>query len=239
MNGTVLHIDHEGGIILGEDGTRYPFWQDGVENPPLASGSRVNFMVEQNRACGICRIAWDSAEDPIARGENGSCGRSEVKTAATIAGLGAFVSLITSASFFFAFAGFAIELVGIYRLARYKNRMELFWYQLKAAAALSAAALLGGFALLGSLIAFVGGPESPGTRSMVMGLLAAGAAVYSVYAMFRSLDGMADAYDSPLFTVAAWLYLAGVATLVFGVGFVILLAYTVVLIIAYFTIKEM
>lgn len=238
MNGTVLHIAQGSGIILGEDGERYTFTQEDVRSPDLIHGTKVNYIAEEACARDIYAIAGGNPVDAIAQGAASVTGGSEVKTAAYIAGFGALVSLVGSASLFFVFVGFAIELYGVYRLSRFKNRPDIFWYQLKAVASLFAAMTLGSFGLVGGIMAFVGELESLGTGAAVMVAFAVAAAVYSVYAMFRSLDAIAQAYRAQLFTVAAWLYLAGMATLAAGIGFVILLAYTVVLIVAYFTLQD-
>lgn len=239
MNGSILNIADGNGIILGDDEKRYGFGSEDVKSPNVRNGTKVNFIIEEDRAKEIYSIGGANPTDTIAQGIANFTGGSEVKTGAYIAALGAFVALIGAATVFFAFIGLAIQLYGVYRLAKYKDRMDIFWYQVKSFVSVVVMAIFLSFTMIGMMAFSVWDSfGSLGIGAMLMVLIAIGTGIYSVYAMFKSLSGLAEAFNNSLFKIAAWVYLAGILTMFMGVGFVLLLIYSVLLIVSYITIKE-
>ncbi|KFN39508.1 MAG: hypothetical protein JU82_06770 [Sulfuricurvum sp. MLSB] len=239
MNGSILNIVEGNGIILGDDEQRYTFEREDVKSSNVRNGTKVNFIVEDNKAKEIYSIAGSNPADTIAQGVANLTGGSDVKTGAYIAAFGAFVALIGAATAFFAFVGLAIELYGVYLLAQYKSQMDFFWYQVKSFVAVVVMSIFLSFTLFGAMaFSLFDSLDSLGFGTIFMAILAFAAALYSVYAMFQSLNRLAGAFDNKLFTIAAWLYLFGILTMFLGVGFVLLLIYSILLIIAYATIKE-
>lgn len=234
MKGTVLHFSEGEGIILGEDGLRYRFGEEDVKNALLKNGSKVDFIPEESSAKEIYTLE----SEPQANPANLQNEPSELKTGAFIAAFGAFLSLFSTASSLLGITGFALELYGVYRLALYKGEMSFFWYKVKAFVAGIAAIGLLTSAWIGSFGFFFAGFTGMGIGTLMMLLLAAAAGIYSVIAMFSALNGIAQTYDAPMFTVAAWLYLISLATMILGIGFLLMGVYSILLIIAYLSIKE-
>lgn len=247
MNGTVLHIADGLGVILNEQGERYSFDQSDLKGGSVRNGTKVNFVPEANRATDIYPLSGENPFDSLSQGAaklsdaaTSLTGGSEVKTAAYIAASGAFISLLGAFSALWAFLGFGLELYGVYRLAVYKRDMSFFWYKVKAVVAgLIAVALI--MSAISSLFFFgfsMGALMTLGIGGMVMLALGFLAAVYAIIAMFNALRGIASAYNAPLFNTAAWLYLASLLTMIFGIGSFVMLAYSIVLIIAYIKIQD-
>lgn len=244
MNGTVLNITNGSGIILDNDGNRYSFGQNDVKSPSLRNGSKVNFVAEENMAKEIYSLSggnpFGSMGDSLSQGATNLTGGSEVKTSAYIAAAGAFLSLFGVFAAFLAFVGFGLELYGVYRLAVYKNEMSFFWYKVKAVVAGLIATLLftwaaSYFLLFGLSLGIF---TSLGIGGVLMILLGTAAAIYAVMAMFNALRGIADAYNANLFNIAAWLFLAALMTMAFGIGVFLMAIYSILLIVAYVTIQD-
>lgn len=240
VNGTVLNVVDGAGILLDEQGNRYSFGQNDVKSGVLRNGSKVNFIVEGSLAKEIYSMGGGNPLDSLSQSATNLTGGSEVKTGAYIAAGGAFLSLFGLVSSMMAFMGFGLELYGVYRLAVYKGEMSFFWSKVKAVVAGLIATMLITYAVA-SLFFFgfsFGALAGLGIGGALMLMLGLAAAIYAVIAMFSALRGIAKAYDANLFNIAAWLYLAALLTMVFGIGAFLMAIYSILLIIAYVTIKE-
>jgi uncharacterized membrane protein len=240
MNGTVLHVADGSGVILNEQGDRYSFEQSDIKAGNIRNGMKVNFVPEANKATDIYLLSGENPLDALAQGAANLTGGSEVKTAAYIAAAGALISLLGVYSTLWAFLGFGLELYGVYRLAMYKNEMSFFWYKVKAVVAgLIAVSLI--TSAISALFFFgfsFGALSNLGVGGAIMLVLGLAIAIYAFVAMFSALRGIARAYNANLFNYAAWLYLAALLTMVFGIGAFLMAAYSILLIIAYATIKD-
>jgi len=240
VNGTVIYIAEGAGIIINEQGDRYSFEAGDIKGGNVRNGSKVNFIAEENQAKEIYILAGGNPLDSLSQSAANLTGGSEVKTGAYIAAGGAFLSLFGLVSSMMAFIGFGLELYGVYRLAIYKGQMSFFWYKVKAVVAGFIATMLITYAVA-SLFFFgfsFGALAGLGVGGVLMLILGSAAAIYAVIAMFSALRGIAHAYDANLFNIAAWLYLAALLTMVFGIGAFLMAMYSILLIIAYVTIKD-
>lgn len=240
MNGSVLNVVDGAGILLDEQGNRYSFGQGDVKGGIIRNGSKVNFIVDGDQAKEIYLMGGGNPLDSLSQGAANLTGGSEVKTGVYIAAGGAFLSLFGLISSVMAFIGFGLELYGVYRLAMYKGEMSFFWYKVKAVVAGFIATMLITYAVA-SLFLFgfsFGALAGLGIGGALMLILGIGAAIYAVIAMFNALRGIANAFDANLFNIAAWLYLAALMTMVFGIGAFLMAIYSILLIIAYVTIKD-
>lgn len=240
MNGTVLNVVDGAGILLDEQGNRYSFGQGDIKSRVVRNGSKVNFVVEGNQAKEIYIMAGGNSLDSLSQSAANLTGGSEVKTGAYIAAAGAFLSLFGLMSSIMAFVGFGLELYGVYRLAIYKGEMSFFWYKVKAVVAGLIATMLFAYSI-SSLFMFgfsMGALSTLGVGGILMLIFGFIAAIYAVIAMFSALRGIANAYNSNLFNIAAWLYLASLLTMVFGIGAFLMAIYSILLIIAYVTIQD-
>lgn len=240
MNGTVLNVVDGKGILLDDQGNRYTFGQGDVKSGAIRNGSKVNFIVEGNQAKEIYIMTGGNPLDSLSQSATNLTGGSEVKTGAYIAAAGAFLSLFGLVSSFMAFVGFGLELYGVYRLAIYKSEMSFFWYKVKAVVAGFIATMLITYAIA-SLFFFgfsFGALAGLGLGGILMLILGLAAAIYAAIAMFSALRGIASAYNANLFNIAAWLYLAALLTMVFGIGVFLMAIYSILLIIAYVTIQD-
>lgn len=240
MNGTVLNVVDGAGILLDDQGNRYSFGQGDVKSGVIRNGSKVNFVVEGNRAKEIYIMAGGNPFDSLSQGATNLTGGSEIKTGAYIAAAGAFLSLFGLVSSMMAFMGFGLELYGVYRLAVYKGEMSFFWYKVKAVAAGLIATMLIAYAVkslffFGFSFGTLSGLGAVGILELILGFFLA---IYAAIAMFSALKGIASAYNANLFNIAAWLYLAALLTMIFGIGAILMAIYSILLIIAYVTIQD-
>lgn len=251
MNGTVLNVVDGAGILLDDQGNRYSFGQGEVKSGIIRNGSKVNFVVEGNQAKEIYIMVGGDPLGSLSQSVTDLTGGSEVKTGAYIAAAGAFLSLLGVFSALLAFVGFGLELYGVYRLASYKGEMSFFTYRVKAIVSGFIAILLTSSAIesFGWYGLSFGHSAGSGVFAVVKALLGVAAAVYAVRTMFKALKGIADAYNAPLFNLAAWLYLVALISpiiflllqsfsLALTVPSYLMGVYSILLVIAYITIQD-
>jgi len=185
---------------------------------------------------------------------------SSLSDAKVLGGIGALLVLFTAVptvGWVLGIAGFVLILVAINNISKLVNDKEMFRNMRTAillaigAIAVGTATVLGAayhvFTSMGSFVGskFVLTPNIPisewvGLAILVVGGLLAVWAILVVSAVYvrRSYNSMASRLNVKMFEKAGWFYLIGAATVIIGVGLLLILVSQILLAVAFLSIPE-
>lgn len=254
MNGEILNTKEDGtGIILAEDGNRYPYTQDDTNEQTLRVGQKVNFVLNEGIAKDIFIVK--SQNSSFTNNEiigSLQLDKSDVRKGAVFAAIGvgiSFLGIIPIIGVLFLILGLVLELVGVYKLSNnaktekdiFKNMVLGYILVLVGSVVMSlimGAGMLGGIASLDQNSSDLG--FGIGMGGMVIGVLVYIAfAIASIVKMYKALNSIGLEYNVSLMQTSAKVYIAGILTIpLFGIGFLILLIFNIMKIFAYLKIEK-
>lgn len=254
MNGEILNTKEDGtGIILAEDGNRYPYTQDDTNEQTLRVGQKVNFVLNEGIAKDIFIVK--SQNSSFTNNEiigSLQLDKSDVRKGAVFAAIGvgiSFLGIIPIVGVLFLILGLVLELVGVYKLSNnaktekdiFKNMVLGYILVLVGSVVMSlimGAGMLGGIASLDQNSSDLG--FGIGMGGMVIGVLVYIAfAIASIVKMYKALNTIGLEYNVSLMQTSAKVYIAGILTIpLFGIGFLILLIFNIMKIFAYLKIEK-
>lgn len=169
------------------------------------------------------------SKDPSSSGTMGAVG----------AGL-SILGVIPVVGFIFGIVGYVLQLIAIKRLADYVKKPDIFWGFIVSLIT----AIFAGFtgALVFGLSLFAGRMtdsfETIGIGGVIGILVTVGLLVYGAIRQFKSLSALSESYGVSYFKYAAWLYIVGLATLILGVGFLLIIVYMVMMILGFLALRN-
>lgn len=254
MNGEILNIKEDGtGIILAEDGNRYPYTHDDTNEQTLRVGQKVNFVLNE----GIAKDIFIVKSQNSSFSNNEIIGslqldKSDVRKGAVFAAIGvgiSFFGIIPFVGVLFLILGLVLELVGVYKLSNnaktqkdiFKNMVLGYILVLVGSVVMS---LIMGAGMLGGIASFDQNSSDLGfgigMGGMVIGVLVYIAfAIASIIKMYKALNSIGLEYNVSLMQTSAKVYIAGILTIpLFGIGFLVLLIFNIMKIFAYMKIEK-
>jgi len=265
MNGTVLDVVDGSGIIIDENGQRYKFVQDEVKRGELKNGLKVNFVDDNGNACNIYLLESEAASSDISETLskgfsslnnsskilneklNDYTSGSKINLMGLLAAAGVVLSMLFSSfSNILSLLGIAIELYALYTLATIKNDMSFFIYKIKAIVSGIIAVYLLNSIVQSLMYSMLGNNY---TITIIKIIIFLCAIIYSIYSIFRSLTKMGKIFKVQFFLYSAWIYILALISpivlaftedigLILGAPYYLMLAYAILLILAYLNIKD-
>ncbi|MBE0496912.1 MAG: DUF996 domain-containing protein [Campylobacterales bacterium] len=243
MNGEILQesINDAKGVILGEDGKRYSF---SSEDKKLKPGIKVNYEIaEDGEATGILPImSQNSVLTGVSLG--GFSDKTDVRASGIMGAIGSglnFLAIIPIVGALFALVGYVLQLIAIKRLGDMANRADIFWNMIISLGATLfggiIATMVFGFSIFtGSMLNNL---EIMGFGAVLGILIALGLFVLGAVKQFKALMALSSCYKIDYFKYAAYVYVIGLLTMVIGIGLLLMIAYSVLMLIGFLAIKEL
>lgn len=256
MNGEILNIKEDNcGVILADDGNRYTFTKEDLNEQTLKVGQKVNFVIKDGVAKDIFIVKSqnNSFSNVEISGFLQKLDKNETRKGAVFAAFGvgiSFFAIIPFIGTIFLIGGIILELFGVYKLSEnskkekniFKNMIMAYVFILIGTIAMT---LFAGAGILGGQMSSLNSHNLDMSVGMSMGGVAIGIIVYLVFGvlsimkMYKSLNSIGIEYNVDLMRLTAKVYVAGILLVpVFGIGFIILLAYNIMKILSYLKIEK-
>lgn len=237
MKGEILNVNADSCIVSGEDGVRYLLQSNlATDGKQLYVGAKIDFIPEEGNMATQAYLVASSSVSMNSLGDGST--RSSAIIAAIGAGLG-ILSAIPWMGLFFLAGGIITELYAIKKLSANANQPEIFsnmlWGEITQFIGSGIIMLIGVVGFGASLLS--GHAGGIGATFVLAVIVAIGVIVFSIMKIYKGLKGLGAAYNVGMLSTSAWLYVAGMILLPFGIGLLLLVAYNITKIIGYLSIK--